>query len=144
MKNNMNDSMNDSMNDVMETKNVKSSGDMNRASSANGMNSINGFNGGKKNSFLKFSESVRAKKIQMFFMKSKIALGDSIPPHEIRKIRKDIARELSGVDISSIESKSVVKSGSKLASKPASGSKSSSKSASKKSSSGSENAKSES
>lgn len=124
MKNSINDSVSDAMND--NTKNVSDSkvGGLKKMngvnSSKNGSSSANGINSAsktKKSAFLNLSESVRAKKIQMFFMKSKVSLGDSIPPHEIRKIRKDIARELSGVDAGSIESKSIAKSASKSAAK---------------------------
>ena len=48
----------------------------------------------KKFSFSKDSEEVKKLKIQLFFMRSKVALGESISPNLIRNIRKSIAREL--------------------------------------------------
>jgi ribosomal protein L29 len=49
----------------------------------------------RKFSFSKDSKEVQKLKIQLFFMKSKIALGETIPPNQIRDIKKSIARELS-------------------------------------------------
>lgn len=49
----------------------------------------------KKFSSSNVSLEVRKMKIQLFFMRSKIALGESVPPHSIRNIKKSIARELS-------------------------------------------------
>lgn len=49
----------------------------------------------RKFSFSQVSEEVQKLKIQLFFIKSKLALGESVAPNVIRNIKKSIARELS-------------------------------------------------